>query len=145
MIKIWTSEVVYTLFKAHSLTLSRTETYFLHASLSLLLCLWLHCDDLKSHLLTWIRCRQEQNLAETQRLHPPPSLSLSISVSLCLPLNQYTWHRDWDKRKGRQSERKKTEKYMRTEERLTIAGLFLLHHSKGPGFDFLSVFEMSHQ
>lgn len=31
----------------------------------------LHCDNLKSHLLTWIICRQEQNLAENQQLPLP--------------------------------------------------------------------------
>lgn len=35
--------------------------------------LQLHCDNLRSHLLTWIICRQEQNLAEDQHL-PSPSL-----------------------------------------------------------------------
>ena len=80
----------YTRFKA----LSHTQTYFLHAALSLLFPLRLHRDDLKSHLLTWIICRQELHLAENQQLH--------LSLFSFLPLNQCTiWHRDGDKKEER--------------------------------------------
>ena len=44
---------------------------------------WLHCDDLNSHLLTWIICRQEQNRAEKNN-----DLRLSLSLS-SLPLNHH--------------------------------------------------------
>lgn len=51
-----------------------------------------------SHLLTWIMCRQERNLAENQWLHLPPSLLLWTNKP------PEAWQRDWDERKEKDRE-----------------------------------------